>query len=396
MSDSENDTSMIIRPGNENDEFLETDRRKVTAMSDADLLRLAYGNDVVLAPDGSETLLIGGVRFPKKRIRTLSDGECDEHYEQMHTQLLKAAKLIVEKDQTLNVVRRALENATAGGTTTAGTAAGTTAAVTGTDADDDSDAWPPQPRPPPLQQPGRRLFTIAKDHDHAVLGTVRVRCVSWSDSIQLNESVRIVARDKLHSGFPHAVRLGRSGANEQFVEHSRSFDVCAEIKYLCGGVFKDTNEILDHANAWTASSTVDASELRFEMYLIYASGDGRRGRDDDKPFASSDETSHFRPGMCFAKDSTGKTCTNLFTNFNPKNSKEVFYGTCTRGKIIFSNLQFRKDALSSNVLAGDGSFRFVIRATHPSLRHLVNYTTLSEKFYVGARVRATTRTSECP
>lgn len=356
-------------------------------LTDSEFLRESYGDEIVFSSDGSDTLLMNGVLLPKKRPRGLSQDEMDELYDKMHHHLVKATKLVSEKDNTINNIRLALGGGN-GDDTTLQNGHSSTALVVCDASDVANPAIAKATTATPRMKPGRKMYTIAKDHRHAILGKVRLRCTSWADNVEFKGDTRIITREKGHSGFPHVVRIGKSGATEYFVEHGRTFDVCCEIKYLLGGVFTDSSELLNHANQWMPSNVADVSELRFEMYLIYASGDGRHGN-SEKPFASTDERSHFRPGVCIAEDYKGNTCTNLFTNFNPNNTNEIFYGACTRGRIVFNNIQFRKDALSSNVLAGDGAFRFVIRAKHPSLRDLVNYTALSQQFYVGARVRPT-------
>ena len=406
---------------------------KQTDMSDTEFLKQAYGDQLVLAEDGTDALLMNGMRVEKKRNRDLSEEALDDCHERMHEYLLSAAKRIVRKERQLDAVRKLVaadpedqladtdtssvsqlycvddsENATgvlsaaaaaaASSSTSSsnamvvsdtggnGSAIGSTTTTTTTFAG--GDAAGDTSERPRYATPGRKLYRIGSAHTHALLGKVRLVCASWSDNVKLDSTNRRVGRDKQHSGFPHVVRLGKSGNVELYVEHARTFDLCAEIRYICGGVFPDTHELLDRANQMEIPTTSDSSDLRFELYLIYSSGDGRHG-DDEKPFASDDERSHFRPGACIAKDDTGNTCTNLFANFNPSHPREVFYGTCKNGKIVFRNISFRKDALSSNVTTNNGSFRFVIRATHPSLKDLVNYNALSPEFFVGARVRAT-------
>jgi len=386
VSDSEQETHPVVR--DDGDTVLAR-KRQTPVLSDADFLRMAYGDDVVIAPDCPDTLLISGVKIPKKRPLGRSEDEMDACYDKMHEHILKAAKRIFEKDQLINAVRRALGSN--------GDQTGNPIATSGTSCIDidgaDADSVAKNAHfPSPQAQNGRLLFTIGADHRHALLGKVRLHCASWAENVQIGGDVRIVTRKKSHSGFPHVVRIGRSGAMESYVERGRSFDVCAEIRYLLGGVFTDSTELLNHANEWKPSGTDSA--FRFQMHLIYAWGDGWNG-DCEKPFASTDERSHFRPGTCLGKANNGAMYTNLFTKVNP-NTNEVFYGTCTQGKVVFKNVTFRPDALSSNVLIGDGSFRFVIRATHPALRGIANYTALSEKFYVGARVRSTTADKKQP
>ena len=352
----------------------------VTPSSVDESIRSTYDDGVVgvgLATDGSDRLLINGENIPNKRPRGLSEDEMDRCYEKMHQQLTKAAKRIVEKDEIIKAVRCAI-----GGTSTAVVVCDATAAAQTTV---DGNRHTPQ-------RATRVQYTISKDHRHAILGQVRLKCTSWADNIQFQGSDRLMAREKYNSGFPHAVRIGKSGANEFYVEHGRTFDICCEVKYLRGGVFTESSELLKHANEWMQNGAADVAELRFEMYLIYGSGDGRHGN-LERPFASTDERSHFRPGMCLAKDNKGNTRTNLFTNFNPAAKTDVFYGTCKNGRIVFSNIKFRKDATSSNVQINDGSFRFLIKAMHPALRDLVNYTALSETFFVAARVRPTASAS---
>ena len=235
----------------------------------------------------------------------------------------------------------------------------------------------------------RKMYTVSGDHKHAPVGQFRIQFTSWAKNATFADGQRMINRHRHHSGFPHALRLSGCNAVETWAVTMSPFDVCAEIRYLQGGKCENTDVLLAHANEWVGGTSADASELRFEMYLINARGDGRYGA-AERPFACDDERSQFRPGVAMGRSATGKNVTNLFKNFDTKTcASETFYGTCKSGMVVFKDVVFRSDALSSNVALGDGAFRFVVRATHPALKDLVNFTAITEPFFVGARIRPT-------
>ena len=361
--------------------------RKQTDLSDAELLRQAYGDEVVVSGDESTTLLIDGVAFPKKRPREMTEDEQDEMYAALHSKVLKTAQALAQKQSTLGSIR-ALLNGRASGVLAHHDAAET--AVAEPEKDDVTSrtlVLAPGASQPAVSRP-RRMYTVASDHVHAMLGKVRIKFVSWMDEANLTSTGRIVYRGR-HSGFPHVVRMSRCNATECWVTATSPFDVCAEIRYLKGSQCTTTDELLAHANDWIGGTSADLSELRFELHLINATGDGRYGA-SERPFACDDERSQFRPGVGLGRSADGKNVTNLFKNFDPATStSETFYGTCSHGRIVFKNIVFRSDVLSSRVKTGDGAFRFVIRATHPALKDLYNFTAITDPFFVGARVRCT-------
>lgn len=75
------------------------------------------------------------------------------------------------------------------------------------------------------------------------------------------------------------------------------------------------------------------------------------------------------------------------TNAN-KQPITSYHATFQNGRIVFKDVRFSEKFLSSNVAYGDGGWRLCIRATHPVLTNMLNFSVLTPLFYTGRRVRA--------
>ena len=113
------------------------------------------------------------------------------------------------------------------------------------------------------------------------------------------------------------------------------------------------------------------------------------GNDMRSDFGPKDD--HIRRGIhndyCLKRSTNGQWVTQLFRNTDINHSEERFLATCRGGLASHPNIQFRPDALSSNVKHGDGLFAFIARATHPALKKKPNLTSISTPFYVTSRIR---------
>ena len=312
------------------------------------------------------SIVVDGVSVTKKRARDMDEAETDEHLALLYGTVERLKKKI---DAIHEIVTSSPEPDQANvPPPPSGKSTVTIAPVVG----------------------ARQTFTIASDHKNAILGKIRLKFLSWSDEIELTPLQPIAHRKG--KGFPHSIRLGSSGDFERWVSNLSSFNVTVGLTigedHL---LFLEHKRLLDHANAMIDPASTDSTALRFELYLIHAHANGLCG-DADRPFASTDTTSQFRTGHGLYKLNNGKSVTAMFRSFDPKRLKETFFADVSGGKAVFKNIHFREDVLSSHVLKGDGAFRFVVRATHPALRDLSNFTALSPAFYVGTRTRALAKT----
>jgi len=337
----------------------QTTERFAEAMQETDVAMLQAGNpDGVVVAFGQNAIIINGIAI--KRKQPDDPGIADKQHEIMVRSLHNIRMRVADTNARLATVGVAVRNVSL-----------PTRHEIHRHGDTAADAT---------------VFALSSQVKHNVLGRVAIFLESWANDIVYGEPFSTTNAKE----FPTAVRWEKNSANPiWYVETGRKFNVVFHLKRLevfQRGLVTNVDELIAAANE--LSETSHARELRFELSLIYSNGKGR-GDPAEIPVASNDSTtSQFKPGKCISFDSEGKQFTNLFTQFNPSNPKDYYSSSCNNGKVVFTDVCFRFDALSSNCKVNDGSFRFLVRCEHGALRSLVNWSRLSPPFKVVARPRA--------
>jgi len=227
--------------------------------------------------------------------------------------------------------------------------------------------------------PLRMLYTFAPSSTRSILGNVQLVHWSWASDIKVEQGASEASFKPVHPtrAFPTAVRVD-NGLINWHVEHNRPIEVQFRLVYASGGIVYDMRDVMAATNSM---GELPEQALEFELSLIYSNAKGTRNKADKPHF------DHFKPGKCFGIDACGNKVTNLFNGFQPGLPEQVFSATCKEGNIIFSDIKFNNDVLSSNCAVNGGCFRFLIAAKHKRLQNVVNFIATTPAFRVMARVR---------
>jgi hypothetical protein len=387
-------------------------------------------------------LMIDGTEIPKKRKRDTSEEEQDRVHDALYMQVSKLAKTLKEMRSALSNAKRALEpfsddvavDATATATaaepaqtttahaenpgsggqgtsaeltasslvvhdsdssrdaTTATTATTATAATTATGAvvlrNAESDAATVAAAASSASK-APLAFVLSGTHKHAFLNRIRLCVQSWANKSIVVEKGGIVSC-KSDCDFPHRLRWEKNGPPMRWVETSpRKTNLVVSMRSNSGAgaaLYDDEEVILKHANALLPPGHPKLSELRFACYLV--KGSAENGYDPaSRPTTSLEKPLFKNPQACLAFYDN-KYTTTFFHSAEGAPPVTKYTATMNGGKVVFKDVCFNDKCLTSNALnESDGVWRLCIRATHPGLMNLINFSVLTPPFCTGRRVR---------
>jgi len=376
--------------------MLPFDSAASTARADAAIEAAGVGHVVV---DDEGGLCVDGIRIQSKRNRELPDGEQDKIHETLCEHVSKLARRVRDMEGALATVGAAVQpfitnggmcelpsaQAAAAAAPPAAAAQCTTLSLLAS-ADDASPVSPVSTAPT-----AAAAFVLAPNHPNSYLNRVRMRVETWANK-KLVVSKGGILNCPADSDFPHRVRWENGGLPPTlWVEtHPRKLCLALTLRITIGGddvQCKDEATILYHANAMLPKDRPKLTELKFVCYLVY--GSAADGYDPAaRPKTSTERPLFKHPDACLTTYN-GKHVSAFFHTEANKQPVTAHHAALQNGRIVFKDLCFADKMLSSNVAdGGDGGWRLCIRATHPVLNNMLNFSVLTPVFYTGRRVRA--------
>lgn len=339
--------------------------------------------------DDDGAVLIDGVRIGTKRRCDIPTNEQDQIYETLAEHVSKLARRVKTLETVLQTVKNTVDIVSAPKTVTANNAGSddvasvdsascTTLSIGGATEQATAAA------------PGAVPFVLSPLHPNAYLNRISISVKSWADEHHTITNGSILSSVNEFE-FPHRIRWENNGMpSTLWVEtFPRRFNLVATLCIEVGGDrirCTDSAKILHHANKMIPAHMPQINELKFVCYLVY--GDAQNGyKNGCRPKTSSKEPLFKNPESCLSLYNGNHIPAFYHTTANKK-PVSLHNGTLLDGRIIFKDICFSQQALSSCVLINDGAWRLCIRATHPALTNMLNFSVLTNTFYTGRRVRA--------
>ena len=378
------------------------DAEATNAGADAAIMAASQGH----ATFDESGLCIDGVHISAKRQRELDDDEQDKIYEMLCKYTSKLARRVQQLEGALTTAHAALDpfaskNVPFGNNECAspppseesGSGSGTvpvSASSNGALVPHDSEAVAVHRAPRSGAASMPRAFVLASNHKHAYLNRIRLLVQTWAAK-ELTLAPGGIANCSDDSGFPHRVRRENDGAVALWVETSpRKFNLKLSINIMMGTdriTCNDDAMILHHANAMLSKDQPKPTELKFTCYLL--NGNAPDGYDPASRPKTSVEAPLFKHQDACLINYNGQYVASFFHSTNHKPPVTAYSATMTNGQIVFKDICFADQCLSSGVASGrDASWRLCIRATHPALCNMMNFCVMTPPFFTGRRVRA--------
>jgi hypothetical protein len=387
--------------------MLPFDSAASTARADAAIEAAGVGHVVV---DDEGGLCVDGIRIQPKRNRELPDGEQDKIHETLCEHVSKLARRVRDMEGALATVGSAIQpflpnggmrqflpsaqpsqttEAAAPPATGAEAAPCTTLSLLGSA--DDASPVPSASAASAAAPTASTTFVLAPNHPNSYLNRVRMRVETWANK-KLVVAKGGILNCPADSDFPHRIRWENGGLPPTLwaETHPRKFNLAITLRITIGGdnvQCKDEAHILYHANSMLPKERPKLTELKFVCYLVY--GSATDGYDPAaRPKTSTEKPLFKHPDACL-NTYNGKHVSAFFHTEANKQPITAHHATLQNGRIVFKDLCFSEKMLSSNVAdGGDGGWRLCIRATHPVLNNMLNFSVLTPVFYTGRRVRA--------
>ena len=231
-------------------------------------------------------------------------------------------------------------------------------------------------------------FVLSPLHPNSYLNRISLHVHSWANEDPTIKGPLLSSVGEFD--FPHRIRRENSGMPPTlWVEvFPRRINLVVKLSIDVGGDrmrCTDSTTILYHANKMLPDHIPKLTELQFGCYLVY--GDTQNGYQNGcRPKTSSKEPLFKNPESCISLYNGNHVPAFYHTTANKK-PVTVHNGTLVDGRILFKDICFSQQALSSCVLMTDGAWRLCVRAMHPALKNMLNFSVLTSAFYTGRRVR---------
>ena len=327
------------------------------------------------AAEHEQPISFDGEKLSKKRRLELTDEESDRLYERMSELISNLSRRVKTLESALQAVKDVAEHAAPTPRVASDETSGGQQTGVSVDAD-------------------RRLpFVLSPQHPHSYLNRIKLKVVTWVDPPPKLESGAIISSPN-ELDFPHRVRWENNGIPPTlWVEtFPRRMTLVATMQIKIGSDdlidCNDPATILYHANKMLSPQMPKETELKFVAYLVY--GDANNGYDKQcRPTTSSKKPLFKHPEACLHLYNGEYIPAFFHTNSQKKPTSVHTTGILRDGRIVFKNICFSQQALSSCVTThGDGSWRLCIRSSHPALSRMLNFSVLTPVFFTGRRVRS--------
>lgn len=318
---------------------------------------LAQACNGLVTVDDDDTVRVDNHLVPLKRPRDAPDSEQDHTYESIRSHVVTLSKRIKTLEAALATIRTAASIESPASEAQRFIEVKTTGC---------SSSAP-------------RLL-LSPTHKNAFLNNVRLRVDSWTHSGAL--SIGELQHSRFALDFPHKVRREKSGLLAKWVEvHPRKFSLGVRV-CIGDSLCEDPSKVLNHANQLLPAGQMPPSELKFVCYLLYGSApDGFDAA--SRPSTSLEDPIFKNPQHCLVTRQ-GKPVASFFHGETPTTK---FTAAFQNGRVVFRDVAFNEACLSSNVVHGDGSWRLCVRALHPALKNLANFSVCTDSFFTSRRVR---------
>lgn len=339
------------------------------------------------------SIVLEGVEIGAKRKRGSSEADQDKVHDLMYTEVEKLQQKVNRQNDVLQRVRTSITTLDTDDVVQSkpGVSCTTTAIVvyeTGV---------PDAPKPdvvsdavaPCTIKSVPRAFTLAPTHKHAFLNNVILNVESWVNDRTFVEAGKVLNATN-DIDFPHRIRWERSGPPMRWVETTpRKTQLVVSMRYknTKGSLMDNEYIILRHANALLPPDCAKLKELKFICYLVTADADN--GHDPRfRPKTSMKNSIFKNPASCLSYYN-GEYTSSFFHHGEGTVPVTKYNGTMYQGRVIFKDICFSEQCLTSKTVnVNDGVWRLCVKASHPGLTNLVNFSVLSPPFSTGRRVRA--------
>ena len=328
--------------------------------------------------DEPSSIVLHGVEVSAKRKRGLSETELDNIHSSMYNELESLKRQVAIQNDKIEKARAALK---VSGYEDSDRVVASTAVVV---VSDTSTSTPAAVVPNNIQ----KAFKLAPNHKNAFLNNITLHVESWANEPQ-SVDVGQITNSKNDTDFPHRLRGERNGAVMKWVEtFPRKVNLVVSMRYKStNGALIDNNfAVLKHANALLPPGSPRLSELKFTCKLVTA--DAENGYDTRfRPRTSIKSPLFKNPSSCISWNN-GEPTESFFHHGNGGTPVVQYTASMTTGRVIFP-VCFSEQCLSSRTLnPTDGVWRLAIRAAHPALMNLINFSVLTPPFSTGRRVRS--------